>query len=316
MSARAAALFAAKLALAGVLLWAVLAKVDVAAIVAVVEGADVALVALWYLLVPAAMALGAWRWKILAPGLTLPTAFKYTWIGVFYGHVLPGGISGDVAKGVSLAIKDAGSRAGLAASIVVDKVMGLAGLLVFFDAACIAAYAMDAGHTGQIRDLALLAFILTLIALGGLAAVLLALRAGWLEVRGRTNAIGRLLETAATAVRWYADKPGLLARAFAISLVLHAVNVAAMYTGFRAIHVEAGPLAAAVIYPVLSMLLVIPVSISGIGVRDATLALFFVLFGLPAASGVALSWLQLLSLVPNVAIGAAIQVSEMYRRKA
>jgi uncharacterized membrane protein YbhN (UPF0104 family) len=314
MSPRAAAVFAAKLALSVALLVVVLAKVDVGAILQVLAGADVALVTLWYLLVPAAIALGAWRWKILAPGLGLGTAFKYTWIGVFYGSVLPGGISGDVAKGVSLALKDAGARAGLAASIVADKGIGLAVLLVFFDAACAVAYAMHGEASGQIRHLAMLALVLSVLALAGLAAAIVALRRGWLEARGRPGALGRLFDGVGSAARWYADKPDRLWRAVAISVAVHAVNIAALYAGFRAIHVDAGLLAAAMIYPVLSVLLVVPVSISGIGVRDATLAVFFVLFGLPAASGVALSWLVLLSLVPNVAVGAAIQVAEMYRR--
>jgi hypothetical protein len=39
-------------------------------------------------------------------------------------------------------------------------------------------------------------------------------------------------------------------------------------------------------------MLLIPISISGIGVRDATLAVLFTLFGLSAASGVAISWLR------------------------
>ena len=58
------------------------------------------------------------------------------------------------------------------------------------------------------------------------------------------------------------------------------------------------------------------VSISGIGVRDATLAVLFPLFGFAAASGVALSWLSLLAVIPNIVVGGGFQVLEMYRKQA
>ncbi len=43
------------------------------------------------------------------------------WIGVFFGHVLPRSIAGDIAKGVSLALKDSRARSGPAASIVASQ---------------------------------------------------------------------------------------------------------------------------------------------------------------------------------------------------
>ena len=114
MSSKAAALFGLKGLVSAGLLALVLARVDVTAIFDVLARADLMLVALWYLLLPVIISLTARRWQVLAPGLTYPMAVKYTWIGVFFGSVLPGSISGDVAKGISLALKDANARAGLA----------------------------------------------------------------------------------------------------------------------------------------------------------------------------------------------------------
>jgi uncharacterized membrane protein YbhN (UPF0104 family) len=97
-------------------------------------------------------------------------------------------------------------------------------------------------------------------------------------------------------------------------MMIHVVNIIATYLSFRALRVDAGLLFASVVYPVVSVMLLVPISISGIGVRDATLAVLFTLFGLSAASGVALSWLALLAMIPNVLIGGAIQLVEMYRK--
>jgi glycosyltransferase 2 family protein len=315
MSRKAIAILAAKVLLSLGLLWLVLAKVDVGSVLDIMSKADPWLVLLWYMLVPVVILLSAWRWQILAPGLTYGTALKYTWIGVFFGHVLPGSLAGDVAKGVSLALKDAQARAGLAASIVAEKMIGLAALVFFFDVACAVVYLVYGDDSAQIRHLAVIALVLSLVGvIGAVISALVALRSDLFAVRGRSTPMGRLAEGIGTAAHFYRNKPALLLKAFFISTAVHVVNIVGTYLSFQALRVDAGLLLAAVIYPVVSVMLLIPISISGIGVRDATLAVLFTLFGLSAASGVAISWLALLAMVPNVAIGGAIQLVEMYRR--
>jgi uncharacterized protein (TIRG00374 family) len=305
----------AKLLLSAALLALVLAKVDLDSVLRTLATADVAVVLAWYSLVPISISLSAWRWRMLAPGLTLGTALKYTWIGVFFGHVLPGSIAGDIAKGVSLALKDSSARAGLAASIIAEKMIGLLALLLFFDLACAVIYLLYGEASLQVRHLAALALMLSMAGAVGLAvAIPLAAQSRlFLEPRQDT-AMGRLIAGVGSAARFYSNKPGILGKAFLVSMAIHMVNILGTYLSFVALHLEGGMLLASVVYPILSVMLLIPISISGIGVRDATLALLFALFGLSAASGVALSWLTLLAVIPNVAIGGSIQLIEMYRK--
>jgi uncharacterized protein (TIRG00374 family) len=316
VNGKAVALLVAKLLLSVGLLALVLARVDPAAILEVLLKADPWLVAAWYALVPVSMALAAWRWESLAPGLSYGTALKYTWIGVFFGHVLPGSIAGDIAKGVSLALKDERVRAGLAASIVVDKVIGLAALILFFDLACAIIYFLYGDDYAQIRNLAVVASVLSLVGvIAILIAVIVAARSEGATADIKARFVVRAMQRIGAALKYYSEQPALLLGAFAISSAIHVLNIVAIYISFRALRVDAGLLFAAIVYPVLSVMLLIPISISGIGIRDATLAVLFALFGLPAASGVALSWLALFATVPNVAIGGAIQLWEMYRKR-
>jgi len=316
VNGKAASILVAKLLLSIGLLALVLAKVDLASIFEVLLKADPWLVVLWYALVSANTALVAWRWEILSPGLSYGTALKYTWIGIFFGHVLPGSIAGDIAKGVSLALNDNSARSGLAASIVADKVVGLAALILLFDLACVVVYLLYGDDYVQIRHLAVIALVLSLAGMiAGVVAVIFAARGESATTDGGAGLVVRAVQSLAGASKFYSKKPALLLRAFAISSASHVLNMAAMYISFRALRVDAGMLVAAIVYPVLSVMLLIPISISGIGVRDATLAVLFALFGLPAASGVALSWLALFATVPNVAIGGAIQLWEMYRKR-
>jgi hypothetical protein len=115
---------------------------------------------------------------------------------VFFGHVLPGSIAGDVAKGVSLALKDEQARAGLAASIVAEKVMGLAALGLFFDIACAVVYmrrtatiAADPAPRGR-GARAVAGRRIGAVGRG----TLVALRSDLFAVRGRSGMLGRLAE--------------------------------------------------------------------------------------------------------------------------
>lgn len=305
----------AKLLLSAALVVLVLSKVQLDSVVAVLARADRWLVAFWYIFIPISIAISAWRWEILAPGLTYRTAMKYTWIGVFFGHVLPGSIAGDIAKGVSLALKDNNARAGLAASIVAEKAIGLAALLLFFDIACAIVYSMYGEQSSHIRHLAVLALLLSLASvMAAFAGMWVALRSQWFSPGPRQGRIARLAQGIGAAARFYSNKPSLVGKAFAVSLIIHLVNIFATWLSFLALRIDAGLLFAAIVYSVVSIIVLIPISISGIGVRDATLALLFTLFGLDPASGVALSWLVLMAVIPNVLVGGAIQLLEMYRK--
>jgi glycosyltransferase 2 family protein len=304
-----------KLLLSLALLAVVLARVHPSAIVDALARADPWIVAGWYALFPLMVLLSAWRWNVLASGLSFATALKYSWIGVFFGHVLPGAIAGDVAKGVSLALKDADARRGLAASIVAEKAIGLAALVVFFDLACAVVWLYYGNDYPELRFLAKTALVLSVAGIFAAGvAVRFAFRVDRQSMAQPASWTVRAIDGTIAATRFYARRPQVVVRAFAISLIIHLVNIIAFYLSFKALRLDAGLAVAAVVYPVVSVMLMIPISISGIGVRDATLAVLFALFGLPAASGVAISWLTLLSTIPNVAIGGAVQLYEMHRK--
>jgi uncharacterized membrane protein YbhN (UPF0104 family) len=313
---RSAVTLAAKVAVSGGLLGLVLANVDLDSILKTLRNADPFYVLLWYVSVPIANGLAAWRWTILAPHLSFATALKYTWIGVFFGQVLPGSILGDVAKGVSLALSDSRSRTGLASSIIAEKVIGLAALVLIFDFACAVIYTREAGDAPPGRQLVLMALTLSLLGVVGAGvATVLAFRPGILPLASAPAGLARGATHVATAIRQYAGQPALLIRTFGISLGIHAVYIVGTYISFLALGLEPGLLFAAIVYPVLAIVLLVPVTFSGIGLRDATLVMLFTLFGLSSASGVALSWLTLLTAVPNILIGGGIQLWEMYRRR-
>lgn len=321
MTHKSVLLLAAKLFFSCLLLWAVLTKVDVSSVVARLGLADPRWLVPSLFLGPGVVILGAWRWRGLSLDLiTLSEAVRYTWIGIFFGSILPGVVGGDVAKGVALAAKETRARdARLPVSILVDKLVGLWTLLLFFSVVALIMLGTQPQLLAGMRG--------ALWTGGGLAAGGLLAAAAICHPQGAAcyAAFASRLPTAParvaatrllTAFGSYGGQARLLLRAALISIVLHGLNALSLWLVLRSLAIPASFWFAMVFYSLLSVLLALPVSISGLGVRDVFAASIFTAFGLNPESGVAFSWLLLGLSIPSALIGGAIQLWEMFRRRA
>jgi hypothetical protein len=116
------------------------------------------------------------------------------------------------------------------------------------------------------------------------------------------------------AVGSYVGRGPLLLKAALIGALIHGLNALSFWLTMHALAIPATPWFAAVFYALLSVLLALPISISGVGVRDVLAAGMFTSFGLNPESGVAFSWLQLGLGLPVALIGGLIQLREVFRR--
>ncbi len=314
-------LLLAKLAVSALLLWLVLTKVDFMGIVVRLRTANMRWLVPSLLIGPAVIVLSALRWRVLSLGLIgFGEAVRYTWIGLFFGCIMPGFVGGDVAKGVSLAAKTKGARdSRLPVSIFMDKLVGFWILLLGFSLVALALLASEpqllAGlrrglwAAGGATALGLAAGITICHPRGAafFAALATRLPTGWL--RGMA---ARVL----TAFGAYTGRGRVLVLAALLSVVIHALNAFSFWLVMRSLAIPASIWFAAVFYPMLSVLLALPVSVSGVGVRDVFAASMFTAFGLNPESGVAFSWLLLGLSVPNALIGGCLQLWEMFHRRS
>jgi hypothetical protein len=117
------------------------------------------------------------------------------------------------------------------------------------------------------------------------------------------------------AITTYQGRGTRLVAALTLSFVLHAANATIYWAVLHSLAIPASLAFAAIFYCLLSVLLSMPVSISGIGVRDAFSAALFGAYGLRPEAGVAFSWLLLVLGIPGVIVGGLIQVWEMFQRR-
>lgn len=232
----------------------------------------------------AAQAVAGLRWAALARplGFDFPRRFfvRRFFEGMFFSLCLPSSIGGDVVKAVRI-----GSTTPLrllaACSVLADRLTGVAALGVLVGTAAIA----------KRYDLAtplVVALFATLLAmaLAGfwiLLSVLDRVHAALPEASPARSFVGRLLP--------YRHRPMLVAGALGWSFVVQIGGAIAVSFVARALGVSQPLSTWFTVVPIVSLLMVLPISIGGFGVRENSLDFLLRGYGVPSDTGVAIALL-------------------------
>ena len=272
------------------------------------------------LLTFAGVVLSAARWSAVLAALDQHPPFRRLlslyFAGQFMGNVLPSTIGGDALR-VSRLSKDTGEGPTTFASVVLERLTGwlvlpvitLVGLAVNpglreLGRASALAFGVASG------TLVLLAVVLTLTARTGRGIEgKLEHNEGWRRFTSATRyGIQRLVREPAATAR-------ILATGFAYQLIL--IGSALMAARALGLPSGAGPTALLAFVPAILTAQVLPISISGLGVREGLFVLFLQPLDVPRSQAIALGLLlYLLNLVvslfgaPAFAVGARDRASE------
>jgi glycosyltransferase 2 family protein len=283
-----------KMVISAGLLWLLLSRVDLAQLWQTARTASPA----WltaalgiYLLM---CFLSAWRWRVLlraqhiaVPLTTLTTSFL---VATFFNNFLPSNIGGDVVR-IGDTARQAGSKTLAATVVLLDRGIGLLGLIF------VAALGASAGSGSATAVpggpvLLWLAFAAALVVaaplvlapalVGRLLRPLEAIHREWVRERLErlTTALGRFREMPAALVVCFLG--GILVQ---VTLVLFYAAVA------RGLAIPVGLSDLAILVPLSFIVQMVPVSVNGFGVREATFTVYFSRIGLPAESAFALSFI-------------------------
>ncbi len=244
----------------------------------------------WRFALPAVLLAGlayplqACRWqKLLAAQDIRPTGLwvqAVFWIGNFYNSFLPGGIAGDGVRLHHTWRTAPARKAGAAASIVADRLLGFAALLVLAAAALGLHLGLNEGGS-ELRSLfyvSLLALLLLLV----LALVMT--RPGlWTPWVGRWLGADRAAALGAAFAAVGTQRATLLT-VIVLSVMVWLLDFVALWLLAKGVGLAVGPLemtvAAAAAYVVASL----PISIGGHGVREGSLVIVLGWLGVGAGA--------------------------------
>jgi uncharacterized membrane protein YbhN (UPF0104 family) len=264
-----------------------LREVGASDVFSVLRQADVVLLSLAALLFLAGIVIRVFRWRALLHGLEVRPPFwlllKLYLVGNFFNTILPSGFGGDVVRVLELAQQDRQSAA--VGTVVVDRLTGILSLM--------ALGLVVLPFTHGLAPWLVWTFVV--IAAGGLAGGALLLEGNLLRrITARLPQALSLVGQGKLA-GIYAAVTGSGARAvwqaLALSTVFNLVNIAIYWLCGLAVGMDVKLGFYFIFVPLLSLTLLIPISVGGLGARDWVGQPLFGSVGVPnaVAAGMTLS---------------------------
>jgi uncharacterized membrane protein YbhN (UPF0104 family) len=248
------------------------------------------------------LVVGSLRWRILLQAYGAPhvpplgTLVRLNYIGFFYNTCLPGGVGGDVVRGVASreAFGDTGAT-GAVAVVLVDRVLGLVGLLlvVAFTATVFPLPVADTNHV-------------TAISLAGIsvsACAVVAIAVG----RSLAPHLPSALRTRAERLPAIVKKGPFLA-AILLSLVTQSVVA---WTGHVIVQSLAPGIAltdSLVVVPLAMATAFLPFLVGGTGAREEVFAQLYGPLGVPRADAIAASLLVWFTQIVVALVGGLLPI--------
>ncbi|HKD38627.1 MAG TPA: lysylphosphatidylglycerol synthase domain-containing protein, partial [Pirellulales bacterium] len=244
----------------------------------------------------ASQVVSAWRWAALARplGFDLPQR-QFTRLyfeGMFFSLCLPSSIGGDVVKAYRLAPTAAG-RLLAGCTVLADRATGLIGLFV------IGLTALTVRSFGLPLAGVLAAGAGILVAALASVSIGLAILNQFVRLLPRDGRLARLLGQ----LMPYHARPEVFRRAIGWGLIVQLFNVLVVVELGAAMGLEIPLVAYFIAVPVVALLTMLPVSVSGVGVREGGLAWMLASYGVSQGIGITLGILWFLVTVAGGLVG-------------
>ena len=283
-----------KAAVSIALLAALLSRVDVARLWSVARNASVSWLAAALALYLLMILVSAWRWGLLLEAQRIPHTFggltSSFLVATFFNNFLPSNIGGDVIR-VADTAPAAGSKTLATTVVLIDRGLGLVGLVLVAAMGATAGLGpSDVGPVGPgmlwagFGVAAMLATPALLMprAFARILQPLRVLHPEWVDAR---------IERLTTALARFKEAPGAIASCFAGAIVVQVVLVAFYLAVAHSLRVPITFAQLAVIVPISFVVQMLPVSMNGFGVREATFGFYFTRLGLPLESALLVSFI-------------------------
>jgi glycosyltransferase 2 family protein len=266
-----------KLAVSSLSLYVVFSKIDIrefALMFARIGPLYFVLAALPYIVAQAA---STWRWKLLLPEkFRFRRLFSLYMIGSFFNSFLPGLIGGDAVKAYYLN-KDARKISLTLASVFMDRYFGYASLMIIG----ISAFPFAAGYFGKAAYRWLMPLIFAAFVAGSVLFFRLKLGRSFSSVGEIYDYFGRLK-----------SRKDVIVKAVLLSFVVQFLNFLMVIILALAMGENIPVVLLFVFLPIIITVTTIPISMSGLGVREGSFVLLLGLIGVrpEVATSLSLSW--------------------------
>lgn len=239
-----------------------------------------------------AQAVSAYRWQFLSAALDFHLRFwemyEYYLIGMFFNMFLPGAIGGDAVRMYYLARRCGRRKREALLTLLAERGVGLVALLLLTSIVCLtpALLAINLNVPLHLPFLPAMSVDVRLLLLGLSSFMLLGYGLlHWLPLERLAQRFSPLNLVVQGGVYW--RHPILLTRSVLMSLGVHALMVGIHWLITLALGVHVPIPYLMVVYGVVSLASVLPISANGFGVREGIYWLFLTRIGLSGETALA-----------------------------
>jgi uncharacterized membrane protein YbhN (UPF0104 family) len=226
----------------------------------------------------------ATRWREISVRCDAPLrpslAFRFSLIGTFFNQTLPSTIGGDAVRLWLLSKTGAGWRAA-SYSVLVDRAVGLIALAIIVVFSLPWSYELIADTQGRLA----LVFVDLAAISAGVGFLLGAIPYAWLQKWWPTRHVHACAAIANRAIFDPHSGPKIAI----LSFVVHFLTVVTAWCSVHAISAPANFEQVLFLIPPIVLITMLPISIAGWGVREATMIVAFGYAGLTQADGLMVS---------------------------
>lgn len=317
---RTALIWSLKIFVSGLLLYVLLSRVDIARLWHDTKSASIPWLATALGIYLLMVMVSAWRWGLLLRVQQVAVSFGQLLssflVATFFNNFLPSNIGGDVVR-IRDTARPAGSKTLATTVVLLDRGIGLLGLV--FVAALGATIAARRSEIigpvgpGLLWGLLVLGIALPAPALASpqrvarLLAPLRKLHHDWVSER---------IERLTMALGRFREAPSTLLNCFAGAIVVQATLVLFYVATAHALRIPISVAQLAMLIPLSFLVQMLPISVNGFGVREATFSVFFARVGLPIESALALSFVGAVLIMLFSTTGAVAYLARDHVRRA
>lgn len=231
--------------------------------------------------------LTAIRWGLLLRrNLGWSTLMRLQMLGTFFNTFLPGLVGGDAVK-VYYMYKQAGMGAEAVASVFMDRYLGYAALMLLG----LLAYPFGMGY---FSDTWITWLLPALVAAFAISSVMLF----GLEMGKRFESLRKIYGY----FRIYLSRKPAMAKAVGLGLMVHSASAMMVFVLSRGMGEDISLFTLLVFIPIISTLAALPLSLGGIGIREAAMVLLLGTLGISPEHATALSFLWYFAMVAGGAL--------------
>ena len=291
MSIKAGSLF--RLFVSVALIAFVLSRAELAVVGETIVTADPFFILLAFLSFFVSNACSVARWQIMLAAHGTKPGFGYLYssfmIGVFFNQILPTTVGGDVAR---YHYTSGVGRGKAFSAVFMDRVFGVVSLAMFAFAGLVFTRRFSVVPDRIIEPVALL------LALGVVAITVIFLlpQAQFERIRRLYRLLpaklANFVDKTFSAFAAYRGRRDVVFAALGLSLLLQCVVVTHFFLISQALDLEVPFYAYVYIVPVAVIIMMLPISINGIGVRESVFALLLGAHGAGTSETLAFSWIS------------------------